>query len=351
MAYIQAQFEQFNDCIRLGRFDENETLREKRDIIRKKLKENLPIAFDAHGETCPEFDFLDQGSYAMDTGVKPLDGDYDIDQGLYFRVNASAYPDPVVLKERVYEALVDHTDDVQLRRSCVTVFYSLEREPVYHVDVPIYSDSSQNTDGKPRLAKGKLYSASENRFWEVSNPQQLTNTIFERFVGTDRVQFRRIVRCLKRWKAVNFTGGGGSAPSGIGLTILTYDSLRPVYSDRIANKHNDLHAMRALVEAVLARFNLVYDEAEQQFVERLVVALPVEPWNDLFERMTTKQMAAFKSRLSTLKEALMYAEGVLAPEVAAERLQRIFGDDFPVPKKEDTAARQPRAIVSSGNSA
>jgi hypothetical protein len=319
MADVQSYFEQFNKAIRLGKFEENETLRAKRDIIQNKLWDNLPIVFENHGETCPDFYFVDQGSYAMDTGVKPLDGDFDIDQGLYFLVSASAYDNPVVLKERVYEALDGHTNDVQLRRACVTVFYSLADEPVYHVDLPVYSDGSQNMDGKARLAKGKRPSQPENRFWEISNPQKLAETIFERFTGEDRVQFRRIVRCLKRWKAINFTGGGGSAPNGIGLTIAAYDSLKPAYTDRFANKHNDLGAMRALIEAALTRFALVYDENEQLFVRRLVVKLPVEPENDLFARMTAVQMAAFEEKLSKLKEALVYAEGVSNPTAACER--------------------------------
>jgi hypothetical protein len=77
MAYVQTQFEQFNNAIRLGRFDENQTLREKRDIIRDILKERLPSVFEKHGEVCPQFYFRDQGSYDMDMGAKPLDGDYD----------------------------------------------------------------------------------------------------------------------------------------------------------------------------------------------------------------------------------------------------------------------------------
>ena len=81
MANVQSQFGTFNKRIRLGRFEENATLREKRDIIRDKLKANLPGVFEKHSETCPKFSFLDQGSYQMGTGTKPLDGDFDIDPG------------------------------------------------------------------------------------------------------------------------------------------------------------------------------------------------------------------------------------------------------------------------------
>lgn len=352
MANVQAQFEQFNDTIRLGRFNENATLREKRDIIRRKLKANLPGVFKKYNETCPEYYFLDQGSYEMDTGTKPLYGDYDIDQGLYFLVSSTEWPDPVQLKERVFEALDDHTNRVELRRSCVTVFYSSNDEPLYHVDVAVYSDGSVNADGKSYHAKGKRYSLPENRYWEVSNPQQLSDTIFDKFPGAeDRKQFRRVVRYWKRWKAVNFTAGGGAAPNGIGLTLLTYYYFHPTYTDVFANTHNDLAAMRALVEAVLTRFEWVYDEDEQAYVERLVVKLPIEPWKDVFDRMTAKQMRAFKEKLTTLKDALVYAEGVADTRAACERLQFVFGDDFPVPEKQETASSHPRSVTSSGNSA
>ena len=78
-------------------------------------KRDSPSVFEKHREVCPQFYFCDQGSYDMDMGTKPLDGDYDIDQGQYFLVGIEAYPDPVVLKERVYEALVGHTNDVRIR--------------------------------------------------------------------------------------------------------------------------------------------------------------------------------------------------------------------------------------------
>ena len=351
VANIQSQFEEFNNTIRLRRYDKNEILREKRNIIRKKLKERLPEVFAAHNETCPTFYFLDQGSYAMNTGIKPLDGDFDIDQGLYFEISIEAYPDPVILKERVHEALDGHTDDVCIRRSCVTVFYHCDGEPIYHVDIAVYSDGEYNADGKPYTAKGKQYSAPEHRFWKVSDPQQLTVVLFDKFSEADRPQFRRIVRIWKRWKAVNFPKAGNGAPNGIGLTVAAYDRLLPAYSDPIAGKHDDLRAMRQLVDDTLARFATVWDENAQAFVRRLVIKLPIEPYTDLFEAMTSKQIDEFEEQLKRLKDALVYAEGVSDPTAACERLRCVFGDDFPVPTKKETATTHSPAISSSGNSA
>lgn len=351
MANVQSQFELFDNTIRLGRFEESETLREKRNILRRRLEKCLPEVFAKYNEPCPTFYFLDQGSYEMDTGIKPLNGDFDIDQGLYFKIAIDDYPDPVVLKERVYEALEDHTDNVCIRRSCVTVYYHNDGEPIYHVDIAIYSDGQSNTDNKARTAKGKQYSNPEHRVWVISDPQQLTNAIFARFTDLDRKQFLRIVRAWKRWRDENFPKGGNASPNGIGLTIATYDRLQCTYSDPLMGTHNDLRAMRLLVEDTLKRFVVEWDSIEQRMIRRIKMPLPVEPWTDVFAKMTAKQMEEFERNLIILKDALVYADGISDPVAACERLQQVFGSDFPVPQKKDTATTHQAAISSSGNSA
>lgn len=351
MANVQGQFEGFHEAIKLKRFEENQTLRDKRDIIRKKLRENLPGVFECHGEERRGFSFRDQGSYEMGTGVKPLDGDYDIDQGLYFEVGTDEYADPVVLKRRVHEALDGHTDDVHIRRPCVTVFYHRDGERIYHVDIAVYSVGSRNADGKARLAKGRENSAEEYRVWEVSGPQALADAIFSRFKGNDRDQFRRVVRYLKRWRDENFSEGGNASPLGIGLTVAAYDHLRPTYTDVFAGNADDLAALRALVRAILDRFTSVWDDKEQKLVRCLSVTLPVEPRSDLFAQMTNRQMGEFEDKLVALLEALDAANRAVDPVEACETLQRVFGLDFPVPKREETGKRHGPAIVSSSNSA
>ncbi|MCC6175203.1 MAG: nucleotidyltransferase [Chloroflexi bacterium] len=351
MANVQPQFDQFHEAIRLRRFVENQTLREKRDIIREKLCERLPGVFERHNEVCPPFYFRDQGSYEMGTGTKPLNGDFDIDQGLYFEVSTTTYPDPVVLKQRVFEALEGHTKDVRIRRSCVTVFYQRDQEPIYHVDIAVYADGSLETDGKARLAKGREHSAPEYRFWEVSNPQGLTEKIFARFEGPARRQFRHDVRYLKRWRDENFSSSGYAAPLGIGLTIMAYDDFHPTFSDPFAGTPNDLEALRTLIAASLAKFRDVWDPETQTWARRLTVKLPVEPWNDLFERMTNAQMVDFEGKLKTLLAALEAAARAVDPVEACTVLQQVFGQDFPIPPREETAKRQPRAIISSSSSA
>lgn len=352
MANVQKYLKTFHEDIKLGKFEENQILRDKRDIIKKKLEKELSGIFERHGEKCPKFTFRDQGSYEMGTGIKPLDGDYDIDQGLYFKVGTTAYPDPVVLKQRVHEALDGHTQEVRIRQSCVTVFYQQDGEPIYHVDIAVYSDGEMNPDGADQLAKGKEFSTPGYRFWEVSDPQGLTHTILARFEEeTDRAQFRRIVRYLKRWKDENFSKDGNAAPRGIGLTILAYDHLQPTYANNFDFEADDLAALRGIVQAILNRFSYGWDEDEQKSVRRLIVPLPVEPQNDLFERLTNCHMEEFEQKLKELQIALDAASVEVDPVEACKHLISVFGANFPLPSKEETAKKHTPVIISSSSSA
>jgi len=353
MASVQKQFDEFNLKIRLGKFQEEQILRDKRDIIRQKLKDNLPAVFKKYNEPNLVPSFNDQGSYEMGTGVKPMNSDYDIDQGVYFQISTKDYPDPVVLKERVYEALNGHTKKVNMRRPCVTVFYQKNGEDIYHVDLAIYSDRSKNSDGKDYLATGKLMSKPEFRIWQESDPAGLTAKIFERFEGdaNGRKQFRRIIRFMKRWKDVNFSSDGEGAPRGIAIMMSAHYNFKPHYSDYLTQKPNELEALLDLVQKMLDGFQNVWCLENQKYERRLVANLPVAPYTDVYARMSEKQMAKYEIELKELKEVLEYAKNEVDPTEACKKLQKLFGDDFPVPLKKETARSTPPPVVSSGNAA
>ena len=61
-------------------------------------------------------------------------------------------------------------------------------------------------------------------------------------------------------------------------------------------------------------------------------------------------MGNFKEKLETLYDVLIEAENEADPVEACEKLQKQFGDDFPVPKIEETAQVRSPAIVSSSSS-
>lgn len=349
MANIQKHFLKFHETIRLA--DENETLREKRDIVLDKLKTGL-AQLREDGVAVPSFISFGQGSYSMGTGTIPLDRDYDIDHGIVFDLERGGYDDPVEVKEWVLKALEGHTDRVELRRSCVTVFYHRNGESAYHVDLAIYASAEKN-GGTLYLAKGKLQSTEENRFWEPSDPRGLIDLVKTKFTGDDRRQFRRVIRYLKRWKDVRFPSGGNGAPTGIALTVLALDLFSVVKTiDTVANTvaYDDLTSIERLLVGILARFGSAWTAEDGSHI-RLVVKLPVVPNNDLLARMTAKQMATLKSELEDLLSGFREAIGDVDEHSACKAMRKRFGEDFPVPEKSDTAERRARAVTSGGSSA
>lgn len=114
MAKLHTYFLDFHNAIKLDDLDENATLRSKRDILIKSLKDKLPEGAPTVLRT------FNQGSYAMGTGTLPLDGDYDIDVGVVFDSTPEKEA-PVSLKKAIRDALSHPKRTVDIRRSCVTV--------------------------------------------------------------------------------------------------------------------------------------------------------------------------------------------------------------------------------------
>ncbi|MCB2380329.1 hypothetical protein LGH70_22245 [Hymenobacter sp. BT635] len=359
MANVQTQFDTFHSDkktgIRLGRFKKEKQLRDKRNVIRRRLKANLPGVFAKYGEPNLVPKFKDQGSYKMNTGIKPLAGGsgYDIDQGVYFETpkdGEGAYS-PLTLKKRVEEALNGLTDTIRIRRPCVTVFYKENGvEEAYHVDLAIYSARGSNSDGKDYLAVGRVGDSLSEQEWKVSDPAGLQHELFRRFEDDThgRQQFRRIMRFMKRWKDVNFSSAGNGAPRGIGLTLNAHYGFTPTYSDWLNRTRDDLGALRKLVDDMLSRFSHQYREKRQEWGRCLIAKLPVEPVSDVYENMTLVQMTSFETKLKDLKAALDAAHEESDPHEACKGLQKVFGSDFPVPAKSDTARKAAAGAASSG---
>lgn len=337
MPAVQKQFDDFHKAICFDEDDEKATLREKRDTIVRALRANL-------SDDVPTFTNFNQGSYSMHTGVVPLDGNFDIDVGLIFNCDQSKYPDPVVLKKKVRDAVNTNFRTVVIRRPCVTVNYISSGETAYHVDLAVYS---RDVNGTLYLAKGKENSAEEHRIWEVSDPKELTRLVCGAFEDSEELaQYRRCIRYLKRWRQWQFSGAG--APLSIALTVAAFKWFQPYFGT--SGKPIDLLAMLNWVQTMLNNFSLEYRE-EGGWHMRLQVSLPVEPYNDLMSKRTAKQMKDFKERLESLRDALQKAYDEELPEDACKVLNKQFGDDFKIPEKAETAKVVSPAVISTGNSA
>ncbi len=337
MPAVQKQFEDFHKAICFDEDDEKATLREKRDIIIKALKDNL-------GDDCPSFTYFHQGSYSMHTGVVPLDSNFDIDVGLIFDCDQDKYPDPVVLKKKVRDAVDTNFRTVEIRRPCVTVNYISGGKTIYHVDLAVYC---RDSGGRLYLAKGKENSAIEHRIWEATDPKGLTKLVCGAFdESSELAQYRRCIRYLKRWRHWQFTGPG--APLSIALTVAALKWFEPNFGT--SGKPVDVLAMLNWVQRMLDNFTSEYRE-DGGWHERLKVPLPVEPYTDLMAKRTAAQMTDFKGRLESLRGALQEAYNEELPEDACKVLKKQFGDDFKIPDKAETAKMVAPAVISTGNSA
>ena len=326
MALAQSQFEKFHTTILFG-YDSSEDLRTRRDTLLADLKENI-------SEESPSYTTFTQGSYALNTGIHPLNGNPDMDIGVLFDCAPDDYPDPLTLKKFVRDALSRTNRTVDIRRPCVTVTYKKDGEAFQHIDLAVYSKNSVN---ETQIAWCRELTPSADREWKPSEAQALTNKITGKFSGSDRDQFRRCVRALKRWRDEKI--GHKNAPS-IGLTVAAYNWFSP-RSNSLTGSSTDLVALIDLVSMVLANWGGT----------RLTVNLPVSPYSDLFEKMTDTQMSDLKARFETLLSALKEAEVHPDTHEACKILQGQFGKDFPVPEKSETTKKSSSGVGTSGRSA
>lgn len=327
MINLQTQFEKFHDVIKVD-FDDTQLLRHKRDLIVDDLKYGLKLIFP---EDPPTFKYFNQGSYDLETGVKPLgEKDYDIDVGIVFNFSKNDYP-PVQVKEWVSKALNTSSRTVEIRTSCVRIQHHLNEEKWFHVDLAIYSrDQDYRGNEVYHIAKGSVGSYEYEKIWELSEPFKLKKLLNFKFPDTsERAQFNRIVRYLKRWKDYNFDSIVAAIPTGIALTACCYHLFTPEkdYSYTTdANlpkfKFNDLRALQKVVDRIINMFT---------WNNQISVELPVEPYNDLFEKVSFNKIASMQSKLENLEKALFYASHETNYFDACMKLRQVFGDDFPLP--------------------
>lgn len=309
---VQKCFERFHERIRLSEDNQKAKLREKRQALLDDLRCNL-------GPTAPAFEWFNQGSYAMHTGIVPRDGDYDIDVGLVFDCARSAYSDPVALKVLVRDAMKRSARTVQIRRSCVTAQYLRTGIPAYHVDLAVYV---KRKDGLLDIAKGKEYSEPEYRRWEKADPKGLTRVLANRYSGEELSQYRRCIRYMKRWRDLKFSAG---APVSIALTVAAYLWFEPRHQ-ALGASPRDLDAMRDWTKAILNRFS--NETTREGPHERLRIALPVEPHVDLLAKLSKTQMGRLQAALASLHASLHRATNATTLDDCKALLAEQFGTEF-----------------------
>lgn len=340
---VQDQFIKFHDNIRLD-VNDNKQVVVKRNMLIDEIKAYLKKMCEEKKIPLIKLETFNQGSYAMGTGNKPIyeEDDYDIDCGLLFEVSKDDYT-PTQVKQWVFEALDSKQfRTVEWKKACIRVQYIEEGMPKFHIDFASYSNS--NDDGKVYLAKGTPKSASDQKKWEESEPKKLRDLVNQKFSDDSECsQFKRGIRFMKRWKDFKFDSVNGK-PTGIAFTALAYNGFVPYTKNlfNVAADIDDLKATKNFVNYIISSF---------EWNGRIKVNLPVPPYNDLFEKMSDQQCKNLKEKLEKLKEALNEAEAETDPYEACKTLRKQFGNDFPVPPKEETGQNRKLAVSGSSESA
>lgn len=309
MADMQSEFKTFHDQIALTS-GKKASLRTARNALRDKIRKHFR---DVLKLNIPKFH--GQGSYAMGTIVNPLNGEFDIDDGVYLQHlntnDKSDWPTPETVHRWLVQATDGHTGQKPIdKRTCVRVRYAGQ----YHVDLPAYGE----LNGEYLLAeKGE-------KGWHRSDPLALTNW-FNGRVKVHGEQLSRIVRYLKAW--ANFQSSRrGKMPNGLILTVLASDHFRADTRDDICFANT----LRAIADAVRIIF-YVYN--------------PVDAAEELTSRLTDQQKQRFQEAILDAADAATEAINIDDRHEASNLWRKQFGDRFPaVEKKNDSD--QKKAIAT-----
>ncbi|MEC1769270.1 CBASS cGAMP synthase [Schinkia azotoformans] len=296
LAQCNDLFLKFDEKIRL-KPEKKESLRISRNALRTKIQNYFENTLKV---TKPVF--WGQGSYMMNTIIEPIDGEFDIDDGVYLKhlsgKKEEDWPATSTVHNWILKAVDGHTSTPPVNKNtCIRVIYKKE----YHIDFPIYikGDNAEH----PKLAH-------KTKGWIDSDPKELTNW-FNKEVSEKGDQLKRIVRYFKAWK--DNKKGDDKFPSGMIFTILATNHFVDGYEE------DDDSAFIAIAKNI-------YDDLSDSFtLER-----PVFPKEELIEDWSETAKTNFLSKLSTLITNGQKALEKEKKNEAADTWIKVFGERFPV---------------------
>jgi len=329
MADCHDLFQKFHEKVAVSSARKQQ-LQTSRNATRERIEKHFTDVLKVKKPT-----FKGQGSYTMDTLVNPIDGRYDIDDGVYLHhleKDRSKWPTSATVHGWVVDATKDSTDKPpQDRARCVRVIY--KAKPPYHIDLPVYvmeNDVPQLFDKDRENAKESPVSPYE------SDPAAMTKWFRDKVDEGD--QLRHLVRYTKGWKDFKHNQGTSCA-NGLMLSILLAETF-------ITDDRDDIAMAKSI------------DAANTRMQQSTVVKKPVTPFEDLTAGWSKKQREEFLACLQQFRDLSADAIVEKNKAKAAKVWQKLFGDRFPdaepEPEKEKDSAQKtsaPAIIGTDGRSA
>lgn len=308
MSNCHEDFIKFNRSISLNT-NELKKLERSRDAIKSRIVNY----FKSKRYKTPEF--RGQGSFSMGTGIRPLEGYYDLDMGIYLHglgTDSDNWPVTETIHSLIYKAVEGHTTTKPVSKStCIRVIYKspyLDKGDIsYHIDLTVYAFEESFWSGRKTVIGFK----GDKQWSESSDPQKFTEWFFKQcnLNSRDPDQLKRIVKYLKAWKENQ--PSYPKMPSGMILTVLAAKNFKPNLRDDIA-----------FIETV-AEF---YDLIGWSFS----IKKPTEPFNNLAYLMSDAEDGNFMDRLDKLVEIGKKAVESSGRRQSLEYWNRIFGKQFTI---------------------
>lgn len=351
---IQTHFDKFNKKIYLTSYSDGYKKAKEKD---KSIFEEIKRAFKDAGY--PVIDTFMQGSFAVNTAINSLDGDFDIDRAVVIDAE-NAPEDPVAPKKIIKDVLEKRNfKDPRIKKPCVTADY---KSINLHIDYTVYKKETSFFSGDTYyLAIGKNGSSDEHKEWSESDQKGLIEWIDSAddfFLGATekRKQLKRLIRYLKRWRDVNFSEEVRKKVFSIGLTVMVKEQYSP--NPLSADVDDDLKALKDTVDLILddGYISAIFGTDDY----RVYVQLPTIPNRDIFQHKVEGGHAdgsdlnvgtQLRNKLIKLQENLQKAIDETDEVKQCEILNKLFGDDFEVPQKEKQSSSKVASSIKVAGAA
>lgn len=320
---LQRQFRKFNSAIYLTtQSDEYKNARDKEHSILEAIKEK----FKENGY--PVIDEFRQGSFATDTAIKKLDGDFDVDRAIVIQ-KSNAPENPVECKKVIHEVLEKRGfKNHKIKTPCVTADYTTLD---LHIDYAVYQ--VDDFDGL-QIGLGKEHSKPENKKWEDSESKKFIAWInsdenctgYQVLTNEERLQFKRLVRYVKRWRDYKIPEYTKQYIYSIGLVIMIKESFIPVID--INGTENDLQSLIKTIDYILANKSYFTSLGTEEY--NVQVIIPFNPKVDVYRKHGKTHGTVFRKNLKIFLDKLIEVSNEDSLSKQCIILQSIFGDDFEV---------------------
>jgi hypothetical protein len=328
MADLHDVFMNYNQAIRLSD-DDRENLKIARESLRTRMKEAFLKLPEKERKT-HSIEFQSQGSFVMDTIIKPDVNDFDLDDGVYFQgsLTEAERADTKIFHDIIIKAIDKNNEieEITDKPTCVRVKYKNkyeERELGFHIDLPIYYAEGLETPELAHTDDGWIESSpvefivwfeekAKSGFQKAFIVEALNYAKpYEKWLTDIRKedsQLRRIVRYLKSWADLS----RNEMPCGIIMSILAANNYKENEKDDIA------------LRDTLISINKDLDDNRFQCLRPTP-----KTGENLFDNSSKEEKAYFKTQLLAFIESAKQAVEKESKKEACAKWQKHLGHRFP----------------------